>query len=251
MIVAAFLVLGEAVLLTQASHIPARTNVVAYEKSIDDIERRWNDNEIHSGKASRLFRAVQDRHATDKWLLTDLGYLALASGLVLALFTALFRESLVSRLTHTHSWKTTAIVALITASLLSVAGIASAGHDLSRGLAPPWEDTLAAAYEEAISLALVALFFLSATCLSVHALRRTVGATLFKISRPPFFVALTANLVFFPFASIAGCYAAMFAQWSGGWIATPAFLLMAWLFLHARGVVLATPQSTPNKRDTA
>lgn len=244
LIVAALLLIVGTVVLVRAGNIPARTNVATYEETIEEIARRWSNNEIQADKASRLFHAVQDRHATNKWLLADLGYLALALGAAIGLLAALFRESLMSRLTHTHSWKTTALVGLTAASLLCAAAVASAHHEYARGLLPPWADTLAVAYADGIVLFIIALLLLALTCLPPHALRRSNGASLLVVSRPPLPIAFAANLVFFPLACFACFYAIVYGQWSGAWLATLAFLLVAWLFLHARGVLLAPPKES-------
>lgn len=243
LVIAALLLIAAAVLLAVANGIAPRTEIATYEKGLDAITQQLAANEIHSDKASRRFHALQNRHATTKWLLIDLGYLALALGVATAAFATLSRGEMVRQLTRSHSWKTTALLALTVALLLCAGGVASANHELARGLLPPWADAPAAAYADAAALAIMAFVFVAAVCLPPHALGRDIGASLFAISRPPFLVAFAANLIYFPLACIACFLAASYAQFSGAWLATPAFLLMAWLFLHARGVILAPPRS--------
>lgn len=243
-ILAILLGLAGCLLLLVANEVPAHSNRQLFLTDLEWIETQRAANNFDDATASRRFHALQEQQSTNKWPLTDLGYLSLSLAAFLGLLSFWFAERLSLQATRTHTIRTATLLVLCVPAMTFVAGLVSAHQTYWRGLFPPWADTLAIAYAETAMLSIGVLAVLALLILPVHFLRRRAGSSLFAISRPPLGVAAAANLFYFPMACIATFLAVAFSAESGGWMATPAFLLAAWLFLHARGVLLAPPKGS-------
>lgn len=231
------LVILGAGLVAIAAATPWHTNSDAYFAGLNAIRSRLYETNgtLDFDAASDAFHALQDQYRTLKWLYADLGYSALAWG-VLALVVAFFRSGGGGRMT-TRSGLLVSLATLAGLGLLLTGLMASGLQPMGREQIPEWADSFAIVLFGALALTAVIAPVVLALALWPAAFTRREPASLFAARGRGWLTSVVITVVYL--LPIAGAAVLLISVGqTAGWAASTGGALLLWSLLNARAIWL-------------
>lgn len=229
-----------ATLVAVAARTPTYTDPAAFEAEMQRIFAASVSAGADLDRLSAAFHAAHDRFETSKWLLADLGYVAIAWGL--------FGAGIVWRIRR-RGWRAVGqtqrgahvVLLLAVALILLLIGLLAGGlQPFQRHQLPWWADSPGVWFFSVAAAMVLYGPVLSLLCLA-GLFRRTAPIPLWTSATRPYWRTVLVTLIYaVPLALTA--LLALDVVTVGSWASSPAGALLFWLLLNSRGLLIAPPK---------